>query len=75
MATPLHKNPGPCPGVHDIYNFGKPFLGHHYYILGLSDLCLGVEKRIFKEINSNNAFSLYDLCGHGLAQEPLPQGS
>ena len=43
MATPLHKNP--CPRGHKIYN-----LGHHYYILGLSDLCLGVEKKIFKEI-------------------------
>ena len=24
--------------------------GHHYYIPGLSDLCLGVDKKIFKEI-------------------------
>ena len=48
MATPLHKNP--CPRGHEIYNFGRPFLGHHYYILGLSDLCLGVETKIFKEI-------------------------
>ena len=47
MATPEHKNP--CPRGHEIYNFGTPFLGHHYYILGLSDLCLGVAK-IFKEI-------------------------
>ena len=54
MTTPSHKNPG---GL-EIYNFGKPFLGHHNYILGLSDLCLGVEKKNFKEINSNNAFSL-----------------
>ena len=30
MATPLHKNP--YPGGHEIYNFGRPFLGHHYYI-------------------------------------------
>ena len=48
MALPLHKNP--CPRGHEIYNFDRPFLGHHYYILGLSDLCLGVEKKIFKEI-------------------------
>ena len=34
----------------EIYNFGRPFLGHHDYILGLSDLCMGVEKKIFKEI-------------------------
>ena len=48
MATPQHKTP--CPGVHEIYNFGRPFLGHHYYILSLSDQCLGVEKKVFKEI-------------------------
>ena len=48
MATPEHKNP--CPRGHEIYNFGRPFLGHHNYILNLFDLCLGVEKKIFKEI-------------------------
>ena len=48
MATPEHKNP--YPGGHEVYNFGRLFLGHHYYKLGLSDLCLGVEKKIFKEI-------------------------
>ena len=40
----------PCPRGHEIYNFGGPFRGHHYYILSLSNLCLGVEKKIFKEI-------------------------
>ena len=40
-----------CPGGHESYNFGKPFLGHHYYIhTSLSDLCLGVKKKNFKEI-------------------------
>ena len=48
MATPLHKNH--CPGGHETYNFGRPFLDHHYYKLSLSVLCLGVEKKIFKEI-------------------------
>ena len=24
---PQHKNP--CPGCHEIYNFGRSFLGHH----------------------------------------------
>ena len=48
MTTPWHKNP--CPRGHEIYNFGRPFLGHHYYILGLSDLCLEVERKILKEI-------------------------
>ena len=31
MNTPYHKNPG--EGGHDIYNFGKPFLGYFYHIL------------------------------------------
>ena len=52
MAMPLHKNP--CPRGHEIYNFGRPFLGHHYYILGLSDLCQRAEKKIFKEIMQFN---------------------
>ena len=69
MATLQHQNP--CPRGHDIYNFGIPYLGHYYYILGLSDLCLGV-KKIFKR---NNAFSIYDLNGHTLAQDPLLRGS
>ena len=38
------------PRGHEIYNFGRPFLGHHYYILGLSDKCPGVGKKIFKEV-------------------------
>ena len=33
----------PLPRGHE----SRPFLGHHYYILTLSDQCLGVEK-IFK---------------------------
>ena len=48
MATPKHHNPSPWG--HESYNFGRPFLGHHYYILSLSDICIGVEKKIFKEI-------------------------
>ena len=48
MATPKHNNR--YPGGHEIYNFGRPFLGYYYYILSLFDLCLGVEKKIFKGI-------------------------
>ena len=67
----------PTPGVMKfiIYNFGRPFLGYHYYIyvFSLSDLCSGVQK-ILKR---NNVFSLYALyvpvCA--LAQESLSQGS
>ena len=46
MATSLHKNHR--SGGHEIYNFGRTFLGHHYCTcqLNLFDLCLGVEKKI-----------------------------
>ena len=70
MATPQRKNP--CPGGHEIYNFGRPFLSNHYVIFSLSELCLEVEKKIFKR---NNAVSLYNMYGHALAYEPLFQGS
>ena len=43
MATPYHK----IHRGHEIYNFGRPFLGHHYFILSLSDLCLGVERKFY----------------------------
>ena len=57
------------PRGHEINNFGRPFLGHHYYyILSLSDLCSGVEKIFLKP------FSLHDLHGHTLSQESLPRG-
>ena len=36
--------------TYEIYNFGKPFLGIHYYTLSLFDLCLELEKKIVKEI-------------------------
>ena len=43
--TPVPWN---CWG-HEINNSGRPFLGHHYWIHILSDLCQGVQKKIFKE--------------------------
>ena len=48
MVMPFNKNPSPVG--HEIYNFGTPFLCHHNDILSLSDLCLGVEKKILKQI-------------------------
>ena len=71
MATSYCKNP--CPWGHESYNFGRPFPDHNYYILSLSDLhvCLGVEKKIFKEIMLFH----YMTYGHTLAQDPVPQGS
>ena len=65
MAMPQHKIP--CPEVHEIYNFGSSFLGHYDHILSLSDLCLGEEKTIFKEIMHFH----YLTYGHTSAQEPL----
>ena len=40
----------PPPRGNEIYNFARSFIGHHNYVLPFSDLCLGVEKEIFKEI-------------------------
>ena len=47
-----NKQKEPLPGGHEIYNFVRPFLGSHYLILSLFELCpgLGVDKKIFKEI-------------------------
>ena len=39
-----------------MYIFGRPFLGHHYYIPSLYGPCPGVEKKIFKEIQQFNTF-------------------
>ena len=30
MATPAQE---PLPGGYEIYNLGRPFIGHHYYVL------------------------------------------
>ena len=40
----------PRPGGHEIYSLGRPFLGSHYLILSLSELCLGVMTKILNEI-------------------------
>ena len=45
IATSLHQNP--CPGGHEIYNLGRLFLDHQYFILSLTDLAMGED---FKEI-------------------------
>ena len=69
IATPQHKNP--CHRGHEIYNFGRHFLGHHYYILALSDLCLGVEKKIFKEIMHFYYMTYMAMPQH---KNPYPRG-
>ena len=48
MVMTQHKNLS--PGVMKFTIFGRPFLGHHYYKLSMSDLCLRVEKKTFEEI-------------------------
>lgn len=48
-----HKNL--CPGCHENYTFGRPFIDHQYFAISLSDLCLGIEKDVLKR---NNEFSL-----------------
>ena len=54
MTTPHHRNP--CPSGHEIYNFGRGFLAHHYYIFSLSARCTAVKKKIFKEIQQFYTF-------------------
>ena len=45
MATPQHKKL--CTGGHETYNLCRPVLGHHYYILNLTEPCPGIEKKSF----------------------------
>ena len=49
-----YKNP--CFRGNEIYNFGRTFLRQHYYKLSLSDQCLGIEKKIFKDIHQFYTF-------------------
>ena len=66
MATPQLKKP--CPKGHDINNFGRPFLGHYYHILSLSDLCQVVEKRVLKK----QSFSLQYMTYMAIPQHKKP---
>ena len=66
---PQHKNS--CPVGHEIYNFGRRFLGHHCYTFSLSDQCLDVEKKVFIR---NKAFSPHSLYVRILVQEYLNGG-
>ena len=58
-----------APGDHEIYNFERPFIVYHYYMLNLSDQYPGVQKKRF--LKRKNALSLYKLYGHALTQESL----
>ena len=67
MATPNIRTLS--PRGHEIYNFGRPFLGHHNFILSVAYQCLAVEKNIFKR---NNAFSLYDIWPRSSTRTATP---
>ena len=44
MAMPWHKIS--CPMGHEIYKFGRSFLGYYYYTLRLSNLYPRLGKKI-----------------------------
>ena len=67
MASPKYMNP--CPIGHEIYSLSRLVIGHHFKILSLSDLCLRLKKRI---LETNYAFSIYDLYGHAYHKNPCP---
>ena len=53
MVMLAHKNPYPRGHLwndkcHEIQNFGRPYLAHHYCKLSLSDLCPEILKNILK---------------------------
>ena len=74
----------PCPRGHEIFNLGRPYLGHHFYALNECELCLGVEKKIFKKYINFSLFSLFTpkVPPHGVASyeiytflSPYPKNS
>ena len=69
MTEPSLNNPNPWGP--EIYNLGKTFLGHHYYIhvLSLSELCSAVENSIFKEIG---IFTSRPMWPHSDTRTPGP---
>ena len=46
MAKPKQKSP--CPGSHEMYKFGRPFLIQHYYTLSLYGPRTGAEKILYE---------------------------
>ena len=51
----LHNTGTPYPGANEIYNFGRPFLGHYYQ---MHLICLNQSRE--EDFKRNNAFSQYD---------------
>ena len=48
LSTPTLEQQTAAPEVIKFTILGRHFLGDHYYILSLSDLCLEVDKTFFK---------------------------
>ena len=59
------------PRRYETYNFSTLFIVHHYNILSLSDLCLRLEKKIFKYIRH---FHYLDFMATLLNKNPCPEG-
>ena len=68
MATPKQE---PLPRGSWNLNFGRTSLGHQYYLLSLSDLCLVVEEKIFKR--NNTFFTLWLICPRPSTRTPAPR--
>ena len=49
MTKSLQNNS--YPGIHEIYNFGICFFGHHYHILNISGLYLEKKSKTFKKLS------------------------
>ena len=56
-TEPRHESP--WPRDHGIYNFGRSFLGYHYYVLRLPDVSLGLGTLIFKQMYKSFYYHVY----------------
>ena len=45
IVTLYHKNP--CPGGHEMYNFGRPFLDHHAILYAQFVWCIPGDREEF----------------------------
>lgn len=62
-AKPKHKSP--WPRGHGIYSFGRSFLGYHYYVRRLPDVCLGHGELIFKQMYKFKTFFTHTISSLG----------
>ena len=71
MVTPQHKKPL-YPGCQQIYNFRRPFLGHHFNIL----VCLiqARQQRLKKIFTEMMHFYYMTYMAKSLHKNPCPRG-